>query len=54
MENGSHHREMQVTEADGGYCLVCRLRAYFVSGEWWCKYQHHDGSENQNSQHEAN
>jgi hypothetical protein len=28
------------TEADGGVCLKCRLRAFFVSGEWWCTHQH--------------
>jgi len=32
------------TEADGGYCLTCRLRAFFVSGDWWCKNQHADPS----------
>lgn len=33
---------MTQTEAEGGVCLVCRMRAYFVSGEWWCLNQHHD------------
>ena len=32
--------ELHLTEADNGSCLTCRLRAYFLSGEWWCNNQH--------------
>jgi len=27
------------TEAEAGHCLFCRLRAFFVSGEWFCDNQ---------------
>jgi len=32
--------ELYLTKAEEGSCLTCRLRAFFVSGEWWCKNQH--------------
>jgi hypothetical protein len=27
------------TEVEAGHCLFCRLRAFFVSGEWFCNNQ---------------
>jgi hypothetical protein len=36
------------TEADAGICMFCRLRAFFVSGEWWCQNQHYDGAKTDN------
>jgi len=37
-----NEEQIHRTDADGGVCLFCRLRAFFVSGEWWCENQHHD------------
>lgn len=36
----SHEFENSMNADDYGHCLICRIRGYFASGEWFHHNQH--------------